>query len=325
MALTGDPGRWARRAASLSLYSALGVLTWSMLPMWLMLAALLDAVVDRRFPRVRAVAFFALYLACELLGVTAAAAIWVRHGRATPERWRQANAALQRRWTTTLMDGACWVFGMTVRVEGAEAVGDGPFLLFVRHSSTADTVLAAALVANPRRLLLRYVLKSDLLWDPCLDIVGQRLPNTFVRRGTGAREREIAAVVALVDGLGPDDGVLIYPEGTRFSPTKLERARAKLADRPDLAALAASYRHVLPPRLGGPLALLDRGLDVVFLDHCGFEGSASFGAFWNGGLVGRTIAVRLRRVPAAAIPVEGRDRWLFEQWQQTDAWVEANS
>lgn len=323
--MKADPARWLRRGTSLALYTALGALAWGLLPCWLLLAALLDAVADRRFPRVRAVAFFALYLGCELLGVIAAAWIWVRHGRSSTAEWRSVNAALQRAWTTALMGGACWVFSMKVRVEGADDVGAGPFLLFVRHSSTADTVLAAALVANPRRLLLRYVLKSDLLWDPCLDIVGQRLPNTFVRRGSGAREREIAAVVALVDGLGPDDGVLIYPEGTRFSPAKLERARAKLADRPELAALAATYRHVLPPRLGGPLALLERGLDVVFLDHCGFEGSASFGAFWNGGLTGRTIAVRLRRVQAAAIPAAGRDAWLFEQWQQTDAWVEANS
>lgn len=323
--MTADPARWPRRAASLTLYTALGALTLGLLPAWLVLALAVDLLLDRRLPRVRAVAFFAIYLGCEVLGVIAAAWIWVRHARASTAEWRAANAALQRAWTTALMGGACWVFSMKVRVEGAEDVGTGPFLLFVRHSSTADTVLAAALVANPRRLLLRYVLKSDLLWDPCLDIVGQRLPNTFVRRGSGAKEREIAAVVALLDGLGPDDGVLIYPEGTRFSPTKLERARAKLADRPELARLASTYRHVLPPRLGGPLALLESGLDVVFLDHCGFEGSASFGAFWNGGLVGTTIAVRLRRVAAATIPAASRDVWLYEQWQQTDAWVEVNS
>lgn len=323
--MNADPGRWVRRAASLSLYTALGTLTLALLPGWLMLAAGVDLALDRRFPRVRAVVFFAIYLGCELLGVLAAGWIWLRHGRGAPEQWREANAALQRAWTAALMGGACLAFSMKVRVEGANDLGPGPFLLFVRHSSTADTVLAAALVANPRRMLLRYVIKSDLLWDPCLDIVGQRLPNTFVQRGSGAREREIAAVVALVDGVGPDDGVLIYPEGTRFSPAKLEQARAKLADRPELAALAATYRHVLPPRLGGPLALLESGLDVVFLDHCGFEGSASFGAFWNGGLVGTTIAVRLRRVAASSIPVVGRDAWLFEQWQQTDAWVEANS
>lgn len=309
---------------ALVLYSLLGAVIWGALPLWLGLALIVDLVLDRRLPRVRAVLFFALYLGCELGGVVVAAALLLRPGPAEPAAWRAANAALQRRWTDLLFGGAVRIFGMKLSVEGAEHAAAGPFLLFVRHSSTADTVLAAALVANPHWILLRYVLKRELLWDPCLDVVGQRLPNTFVDRSGGRREAEIAAVVALTEGLGPHDGVLIYPEGTRYSPQKLERAREALADRPALSAIAAGYRHVLPPRLGGPLALLDRGLDVVFLDQTGFEGSASFGSFWGGGLIGTTIAARLRRVSAAQIPATGRDVWLFEQWRHTDAWVEAH-
>lgn len=319
-----DAGRWVRRPVALALYTLLALLTWGGLPLWLALGLGVDLVVDRRLPRVRAVLFFALYLGCELGGVFVAAALWVRPGPADARAWRAANAALQRRWTDVLFGGAVRIFGMKLAVEGAEHAAAGPFLLFVRHSSTADTVLAAALVANPHQILLRYVLKRELLWDPCLDVVGQRLPNTFVDRTGGHREAEIAAVVALTEGLDSRDGVLIYPEGTRYSPEKLDRARAALADRPALAAIAARYRHVLPPRLGGPLALLDRGLDVVFLDQTGFEGSASFRSFWGGGLIGTRIAARLRRVPATEIPSTGRDVWLFEQWLHTDAWVEAH-
>ena len=323
--MTVDPGRWLRRAGSLSLYVALAVVTLGLLPAWLLLAGLVDGVVDRRMPRVRVVAFFALYLACELAGIGAAAGIWLARRRAPHAAWRESNAALQRRWTSALMGGAVWIFGMRVTVEGGHLAARGPFLLFVRHSSTADTVLAAALVANPHRVLLRYVLKRELLWDPCLDIVGQRLPNAFVQRGGKSRAAEVAAVVALTDDLGPAEAVLIYPEGTRFSPSKLVQARERLVDRPELAEIAAGFRHVLPPRLGGPLALMDRGLDVVFLDHSGFEGSASFGAFWRGNLIGKTISVRLRRVPVAEIPTSGHDLWLFEQWRKTDAWVEAHT
>ena len=109
------------------------------------------------------------------------------------------------------------------------------------------------------------------------------------------------------------------------SLTKLARALYALVDRPELAKIAAGYRHVLPPHLGGPLALLDRGLDVVFLDRSGFEGSASFGAFWRGNLTGKTTAVRLRRVPSAEFPAAGRDRWLSEQWPETDVWAERHA
>ena len=61
----------------------------------------------------------------------------------------------------------------------------------------AVVLLAAALLSRPHGVRLRYVLKRELLWDPCLDIVGHRLPNAFVRRGS----RDTAGDVAAVRGL----------------------------------------------------------------------------------------------------------------------------
>ena len=58
--------------------------------------------------------------------------------------------------------------------------------------------------------------------------------------------------------LDPHEGVLIYPEGTRSTPAKLARAKEIIRERqPDIAPLADRLQHVLPPRLGGPLALLE--------------------------------------------------------------------
>ena len=210
-------------------------------------------------------------------------------------------------------------------MEGADQVLPAPFLLFVRHSSTADTVLAAVVAANPNGVLLKYVLKRELLWDPCLDIVGRRLPNAFVDRSGAHSEEQTKVVERLAHGLNAHTAVLIYPEGTRFSERKKAAALEKLRARGPsaLADIAAGYRYVLPPKLGGPLALLDAapGVDVVFLDHSGYEGVESFRAFWGGALIGRTISVRLRRTSAHSIPPEGRDRWLFEQWRETDRWI----
>ena len=93
--------------------------------------------------------------------------------------------------------------------------------------------------------------------------------------------------------------------------------------RHELATIARGFRNVLPPRLRGPLALLGvaKEIDVVLLEHTGFEGAATFPQFWHGALVGRTLNVRLRRFPASAIPAEGRDRWLFERWAEMDDWI----
>jgi 1-acyl-sn-glycerol-3-phosphate acyltransferase len=96
-------------------------------------------------------------------------------------------------------------------------------IVLMRHASLADSLLPAVLLGT-RGLRLRYVLKRELLWDPCLDVVGQRLPNAFIRRGSGESDAEIDAIRALGRDLGDDEGVLIYPEGA--SPPQTNGARA---------------------------------------------------------------------------------------------------
>lgn len=320
----------ARRAVTVPAFLALAALVFLTAPLWAIGGLAVDAVAGqaRLLPRTRALAFFALYLGCEAAGILAAAFLWAvtLGGRAGGEaRWRELNAALQRRWTDALFFGARRLFSVSVVTEGLTPPPRGPLLLFVRHASTADTVLAAALVANPGKLLLRYVVKRELLRDPCIDIVGRRLPNAFVHRRGPGLEAEVAAVASLAEGLDERSAVLIYPEGKRFSEERRSAAVGSLGEkgRHDLAAIASGFRHVLPPRLRGPMALLEaaKGVDVAFLEHTGFEGAASFAEFWSGALVGATLHVRLRRVPASDVPAEGRDRWLFERWAEVDEWI----
>ena len=321
---------WSRRVVTVPVALLLGATAVFGAPIWVAVGVAWDALAGAAssLPRTRALAFFALYLACEAAGIVAATALWVvtLGGRAGgPERWRERNATLQRRWADTLFFGSRRLFSMKVSTEGLALADEAPFLLFARHASVADTVLAAAFVASPRRLLLRYVLKRELLWDPCLDIVGRRLPNAFVRRRGPGLEAEVAAVAGLARGLDARSAVLIYPEGRRFNDTRREEAVAALAEKGEheLAAISAGFRNVLPPRLRGALALLEaaEGIDVVLLEHTGFEGASTFGQFWHGTLVGGTLHVRLRRFPASTIPAEGRGLWLFERWAEMDRWI----
>ena len=82
---------------------------------------------------------------------------------------------------------------------------------------------------------------------------------------------------------------------------------------------------MLPPRLGGTLALLDveTGADVVFCVHFGFDGIRSFQDLLGGGLIDRSIEVEFWRVPAAHIPGDrdARISWLYDQWSRVDEWV----
>jgi 1-acyl-sn-glycerol-3-phosphate acyltransferase len=283
---------------------------------------------------VRCVAFFTAYLCCEAAGILASFGLWVTHlgGRgARAQAFAHANLVLQRWWAAALFGAGRRIFGLRVRVEHDGVIGEQPVILFVRHASTADTVLPAVFFANRHRFALRYVLKRELQWDPCLDIVGNRLPNYFARRGSADTAREIAAVAELMDGLGPREGVLIFPEGTRFSEQKRARVLARLREHAsaEIVELSRKLLHVLPPRLGGPLALLEKncqaaiGADAVFCAHVGLEGAASFREFVNGALVGREVRISFKRVPFEEIPGgrEERVRWLFEQWADVDRWI----
>jgi hypothetical protein len=123
------------------------------------------------------------------------------------------------------------------------------------------------------------------------------------------------------------DGVLIYPEGTRFTKAKQTRALEKLATgEPEIFARARQLRHVLPPRSGGPLTLLDatNPADVVVLVHSGLDGFAQLRDIWAGSMVNTTVQVEFWRVPRRELPTSRAEQidWLFETWARVDNWIE---
>ncbi len=261
----------------------------------------------------------------------ASALIWLARFGAKHERFIEWNYALQGIWAQALFRGAARIFALRFEVEGEDDIGHGPLILFMRHASTIDTLLPAAFLTRRGAVRLRYVMKQELLWDPCLDIVGQRVPNVFVRRGSGQRDREVARVRDLARNIGRGEGVFIYPEGTRFTAEKQRRILARLAEKGAREELerADALRHVLPPRTGGALALLDvlPEADAVFLAHCGFERVGSLHDLWTGRLVGTTIRLKFWRVRAEQIPRTSDDRvqWLWGQWKRMDEWIDCHS
>jgi 1-acyl-sn-glycerol-3-phosphate acyltransferase len=264
-----------------------------------------------------------------MVGLAISGVLWMWRALAGIEatRWTDLHFRLEAWWGTGLFRAVVRLFGLRLEVEGKADLGRGPYLLLVRHASTGDTLLASALVSGPHGLRLRYVLKRELLWDPCLDIVGHRLPNAFVDRFSDDPEREIRRLRRLAADLGPRDGVLIYPEGTRFSESKRQRLVDRFSEAGDAKMLeyARSLARVLPPRRGGTLGLLEAApqADVVVCAHTGFESSASLASVWKGALVHQRIRVQFRRIARAEIPTDrdARVAWLLDEWRRVDAWV----
>ncbi|HUP24771.1 MAG TPA: 1-acyl-sn-glycerol-3-phosphate acyltransferase [Thermoanaerobaculia bacterium] len=289
--------------------------------------------------------FLLAYLFAETAGLVVAGWLWLRHGAWRgfggangARRWARyldGNYLLQEKWISALGGSGLRLYGIRLRLEGEDAVPGGPILFFIRHASIADSVLAGILLQSGHGFRLRYVLKRRLLLDPCFDIVGNRLPNRFARRGSDRPEEEVAAVAKLAEGLGRDEGVLIYPEGTRFTPEKRERLLATLEERGAVVELERARRlcHVLPPRLGGPLALLETNArsatpaNALFCAHAGFEGGTTLGELLRGQIIGRTVYIRFWRVPFAEIPhaLDERVAWLYGEWEKVEEFVKEHA
>jgi 1-acyl-sn-glycerol-3-phosphate acyltransferase len=276
-----------------------------------------------RWVTVRLVLFGWLYLVGEVWAVLAlgTTALLGRRARLA------ATYRLQATWVSWNLAIVERVFGVRFVVEGGASVAAGPLILLSRHVSIIDTLLPAAFVTRRHGIRLRYVLKSELLVDPALDIAGNRLPNCFVTRSPDRSEPERKKIRELANALGPDEGVIIFPEGTRFTPQKRDRRRAEPFSDRALQKIAQSLDNVLPPRPGGTLAILDAtDADVVLLVHTGLEGFATVSDVWAGDLVGATVKVSFRRIPRSQIPESSaeRVRWLFETWEWVDGWVASN-
>jgi len=321
--------RLRRRAVTIPAYATALVLLVGLAPILAPVLLLVDVARGTPLAATRLALFGIVFFAAELVGLLASALGSVVFVRAHARRlaW---HYALQTAWARVLFGAARLLFRFDVAIDGDEAVPPGPVLVLARHVSLADTLLPAVFLAHRHGLRLRYVLKRELLWDPCLDVVGHRLPNAFVARGSEDSAREIARVRDLARGIGLGEGVLIYPEGTRFTPAKHGRALARVAEHdPVRHRRVRTLAHVLPAQLGGTLGLFDAcpGADVLFLAHTGFEGVTTLRRVLDGALVGRTIRIAFWRVRAGDVPRANAERigWLDGEWKRMDAWVGAHS
>ncbi len=316
--------RYARRLVTIpGIVLSLWVVTAS-LPALLVLALFVDLVRGQRtFSTTRLTGFLFCFLAVENVGLLLL--FWTFLTTRAGTRARAARTfAIQRLYTAGHLASVTRLFSLRFVVDGADQVSPGPLLVFVRHASVIDSLVPGGFIANVHHFELRYVLKRELLVEPCLDLAGHWIPNRFVDRSGGDTATELAALRDLKANLGPNEGVLIYPEGTRFSRGKRQAILSKLEG--PAKARAEQLRHLLPLRRGGALTLLDASpsTDVLFVGHHGLEGFTRLHDIWRGALVGKTVTIRFWREPASTLPSgdDARLAWLDAKWQRMDDWLE---
>lgn len=326
--------RYLRRARGIAVEVVAFAVVTVLSPVLLAVAVVCDLALwlRRRKPwmAVRLVLYAWWFLGGELLGMTSLLVTWLCTGgplRADSARRRRWVYRTRIRWATGHFGGVRVLFGLKLEVDGLQLAAPGPVIVFIRHASIIDNTLPDAVVGRAHSIGLRFVLKRELEMIPTIDVGGRMVPTSFVRRASSDPAPELAKLRRLGVALGPDEGILVYPEGTRHTQAKLAAAQATIAERqPHLGPLAGRLRHVLPPRLGGPLTLLDEldgTADAVFCGHVGLDGFEYISDIWSGGLVGTTVRVKFWRLDGASIPAteDERTAWLYEHWQVLDDWV----
>ena len=317
----------ARRALAAPAVLALELAVLVAAPALLAVAALLSPVLGGRRP-LRAVAVLLAY--CRLhVQASAACLALTPLARLAPATSRRAHYAVMRWFVAHVYATVERVARVhVVAAPGSEdadaALADRrtPVVLLSRHAGEGDSLLVLQHVLGVHGRRPRVVLHEALGLDPLIGMLGRRLPNRFVDPRGGDTEREIAA---MAHGLGPDDAVVIFPEGGNFSAARRQRGidRLERAGHAEEAAWARGMHHVTAPRPGGALAALAAApdADVVVLGHHGVP--RSFGEAWRLLPERQRITVRTWRHPASSLPQDpdARIHWLWDRWRELDAWV----
>lgn len=301
-------------------------------PLLLAAAALAGGLLRRPEPMVVA-RMVIQYCSLELRVLLACGGLWVLSGcgaRMRAPRFQHAHYRLLEWFVHGLSARARQLLDVDIDADRESTAArrmavDRPLLLFSRHAGPGDSVLLLDLLMGRYHRRPSVVFKDALAIDPCIDLLGHRLPHAVLDRSdTEECEDRIAEVAA---DLGPRGVLVLFPEGGNFTPERRRRAIASLRrrGRRRQARAAEQMTHVLPPHPGGALAAL-RGnpdCDVVFAAHAGL-GLAAFPAqLWRDAPFHRTLTTRMWLVPAAERP---RDRdaqvqWLYRWWRRIDEWV----
>ena len=297
----------------------------------------------RGFRAFRLLCFAVIWLLAESAALVMCLGLWVASGfggrRLRSEPYRERHYAVMRWFLDVLFRGANRVFGLRVVISEPEhdeaelaARLTRPVIVLSRHAGPGDSFLLVHQLLSVYDRRPRVVMKAAIQLDPGVDVVGNRLPNVFIRHRQAGEGLFTSQVARLAADLGDQDALVIFPEGGNWTPGRWRRGirRLEAAGRPDLASRARWMPNLLPPRTGGTLAAVAAcpSADVIFVAHAGLDRLVTVGDVWRHLPVEQTVLVRWWRVPAEDVPraaAQGDQvRWLYDWWALIDAWISQN-
>ena len=235
---------------------------------------------------------------------------------------------MQGWWANSLLVWARRLLRIRLNLPEPPTMPEGQLIILSRHASPIDAIIPAWLMPRILDRPVHYVIKRELRWMPSLDLFGSQLGNHFVTRG-GDTDKERAAITRHGHLAEPDAALVIFPEGTYSTGPVRKRVRRSLRDKgeDELAELAESLVHLLPPKLAGFEAFCDAvpNASVVVMGHAGLEGVAELSSLRHALPLKQDVIVRWWEIPRSEVPddTEGRKQWLHSEWRKLDAWLES--
>lgn len=264
----------------------------------------------------------AAYLALfEMPAVWAVA--WMRTaGEPTPEGYRSLAARLSSR----LFDRGLPFAGMRVIRRGVPPIVDGvPVVVLARHAGVLNApLLLYALSHDLGGRRLRGCGKRLVALVPGLAGLLRGLGVVLLPWNLSGRITALRMWSTMAADVGPDDAVLVFPEGANY--TRRRRALA-MAGRTGGGARHRDVLHrTLPPRSAGALAVVRAApaADVVVFGHTGLEDLLPWCAALDyprrdhGELHLTWWQAHADQVPRTAAPFDG---WLTDRWFALDRWI----
>jgi acyltransferase-like protein len=323
------PPKWVRRLLVAPLVFVLCFAFLALCLLLLPVAALVDLFVPGSWRTVRMVAFAAFYLVMEIVGLVAMLGLWLRFGfgtRLRTERSTETHYLFMAWWIERMYRACSALFGLKINIEERPTPQPGPLLVFCRHAGPGNSLMLVGtmMIAYGRRP--RIVMLAKLQWDPLFDIMGNRLPNRFIKH-TKDSSPYVAAIGQLAEGLRDQDAFVLFPEGRDFTHRLRRRAIEFLRDKGfhKHADKAEAMENVLPPRHRGPMAAIESapGADVVFVAHSVLEEIGTFKDLWRRIPLKAPVDARYWRIPPADVPhtEEETIEWLYSWWERIDGWI----
>jgi 1-acyl-sn-glycerol-3-phosphate acyltransferase len=285
-----------------------------------------------RWRALRVLAFGAVYTAAECLCLVACLLLWL----ASPvprwrdeDRWRARHVQVLDRFLATLIRTAELVFAFRLKLEsprGETITAHGPLIVLGRHAGPGASLVLVHVLLRLRERVPMIVLKAQLKLDPALDVLLTRIGCAFIGRTDTPGAGPSDAVARLASRLRPRDALVLFPEGSDWTPTRHRLAIRRL-HRKGLnaqATAAASMPHVLPPRPAGTFAALRAAptAQLAVFMHTGHDDLLDAASVWRALPLQRELHMVWWNEPRPEVATEEDcARWLNGVWRGIDDWI----